>query len=182
MINNIFDFITLIIIGFLALRGFKRGLIEEAVKLIALGFSTVLSIKYYSVGVSLVKNFFPSAEGVQVVLGFLIVFIVIYLAFYLLGTIVKGLIQMLRLVWLDKTLGLAFGGLKGVVIMCLVIWLISVFPELTIDKQIREKSVLYPVLNRVKTDVTKIFHISDELDNIGNSIRSIFNLEVQKNE
>jgi len=174
--NSLFDFLTLLVIGFLALRGLRKGFIDEAIKVVSLGVSIVFSIKYHGIGLSIMKNFFPVSEGLQVVLGFLIVFIGVYLTFQVLGSILKGLVRMLKLVWVDKTLGLGFGAVKGLIVMCLVVWFVSVFPELKLEDGLKKKSVLYPVLEQVKDDVSHLFHLEGNLTKIGDSLREIFGL------
>ncbi|RKY54393.1 MAG: hypothetical protein DRP92_01145, partial [Candidatus Neomarinimicrobiota bacterium] len=57
--NSLFDFLTLLVIGFLALRGLRKGFIDEAIKVVSLGVSIVFSIKYHGIGLSIMKNFFP---------------------------------------------------------------------------------------------------------------------------
>lgn len=174
--NSLFDFLTLLVIGLLAMRGLRKGFIDEAIKVISLGASIIFSIKYHGIGLSIMRNFFPASKGLQVVLGFLVVFVGIYLIFQVLGSILKGLVRMLKLVWVDKTLGLGFGAIKGLIIMCLVVWFVSVFPELKLEEGLKEKSVLYPVLEQVKNDVSRLFNLEDNLTRIGDSLREIFGL------
>ena len=83
---------------------------------------------------------------------------------------------MLKLVWVDKTLGLGFGAVKGLIVMCLVVWFVSVFPELKLEDGLKKKSVLYPVLEQVKDDVSHLFHLEGNLTKIGDSLREIFGL------
>jgi len=174
---NLFDFIVIAVVGLLAFFGLRKGLIEEAIKLIGLVLALFVGVKYYRLGDSLVKSIFSFSEGVQTVVGFIIVFLVVYLTLQIVSYLLKRFIRSLNLVWLDRAAGFVFGTLKGIAIMTIFVWMISVFPELGIEKRLKASSQLYILLEKVEYRVVRTFEFEDELEALRNGFRKLFFLD-----
>lgn len=170
---TIFDIIVIAVIGTLAFLGLRRGLISEAVKLIGIIVSVIVAINYYTLALKLLANIFSFSEGLQVIVSFLIVFLVTYLAIQLLGAILKRIVRVLRLGWFDHIFGLLFGAIKGLVIIICIVWILSIFPEIGLEEKLHS-SFTYPLLYRIEQGVITTFNLEDELEGFQKSLRELF--------
>lgn len=172
-----FDLFTLGIIGVFSFLGLQKGLIVGALRLIGLVCALFVGTKYFYLGALLMKGLFSAPQGVYTVVGFVIIFVIVYFAFQLIGSILKRAVMSLRIIWLDRSAGLLFGALKGAFIVAVFLWIVSVFPELGIKKRIEASSTTYPVFDIFKNGAIKALHIEDELDSLNGSLRRLFLLE-----
>ena len=177
---NLFDLVVVVVVGLFAFFGLRKGLIEEAIRLIGLVVASFAGVKYYYLGVGLVKSIFSFSEGVQTVIGFILIFLIVYLALQIVSSMLKRIIRSLNLAWLDRTAGLIFGTLKGITIMTIIVWMISVFPELGLEKRLKTISPAYVLLVEFKCEIVKTFKVEDELEALRNSLRKLFFLDNHK--
>ena len=111
------DWVLLLIIGVSALMGAWRGLIGVAASLAAWFFAGVAA--YYfggDTGALLAAQGAPSwGESVS---GYVLAFLVVWIAVTLLGWILRRLAQSAGLSPLDRTLGLGLGAARGLFLAC----------------------------------------------------------------
>ncbi len=174
---NLFDLVVVVVVGLFAFFGLRKGLIEEAIRLIGLVLASFAGVKYYYLGVGLVKSIFSFSEGVQTVIGFILIFLIVYLTLQIVSSMLKRVIRSLNLAWVDRTAGLIFGTLKGITIMTIIVWMISVFPELGLEKRLKTISPAYILLVEFKCGIVKTFKVEDELEALRNSLRKLFFLD-----
>lgn len=174
---TLFDLIVIIVIGILGFAGLRRGLIEEALKLIGIILASALAIRFYGLGVALIRDMFNISEGVQTVVGFVIVFLIVYLSIQLLSSILKRIVSTLNLVWLDRLSGFAFGAAKGILIMSIVVWCCTVFSETLFVKKLEASSPGYIYLEKCERALLKTVGLESEADSLKEKIRAIFRLE-----
>jgi len=174
---TLFDLIVIIVIGVLGFLGLRQGLIEEALKLIGMIVASTFAVRFYGLGVALIQDMFNISEGVQTVIGFIIVFLIVYLSIQLLSSILKRIVSTLKLVWLDRLSGLAFGALKGILIMSIVAWCFSIFSETLFVKKLEASSPSYIYLDKCERVLLKTFGLEKRADSLKENIRGIFRME-----
>jgi len=174
---TLFDLIVIIMIGILGFLGLRHGLIEEALKLIGMVVASIFAVRFYGLGVALIQDMFNISEGVQTVIGFIIVFLIVYLSIQLLSSILKRIVSTLKLVWLDRLSGLAFGALKGILIMSIVAWCFSIFSETLFVKKLEASSPSYIYLDKCERVLLKTFGLEKRADSLKENIRGIFRME-----
>ncbi len=170
---TLFDLIVLIVVAFLGFTGLRRGLIEEAFKLIGLVLGSYLAMRYYSLGIWLIKDIFSIAEGVQTVVGFLIVFLIVYFAVKILAMILKRLVKALSLVWLDRLTGFCFGALKALLIMAIIVWCINIFAASRSVQKLATSSPAFIYLNRWERFLIRVLQIEEQSDSLQEAGREI---------
>lgn len=114
------DISTLIIVLWLAYKGFSKGFVIELSSLIALvlgiygaiHFSSLLNDVVAQMGIS--ENYVP-------VLSFAATFILILLFVHLIAKVITKLIDALSLSFLNKIGGAAFGALKGLLVCTVIV-------------------------------------------------------------
>jgi len=170
---TLFDLVALIVVAFLGFTGLRRGLIEEAFKLIGLVLGSYLAMRYYSLGIWLIKDIFSIAEGVQTVVGFLIVFLIVYFTVKILAMILKRLVKALSLVWLDRLTGFCFGALKALLIMAIVVWCINIFAASRSVQKLATSSPAFIYLNRWERFLIRVLQIEEQSDSLQEAGREI---------
>lgn len=102
------DIILAVILGFNTLRGIRNGLIMEVISITGIGIGIWAGIEYQY----LIKpfwEFIPNQTAVQI-LCFLTILILVYLLFFILGAMIKGIVRKtLALGWLDMIGGALIG-------------------------------------------------------------------------
>jgi len=174
---TLFDLVVVIVVGLLGFSGLRRGLIEEALKLIGFIFASYLAVRYYALGVLLIKNIFSFSEGIQTVIGFIIVFLIVYLSIQLISALLKRIVRTLNLAWLDRLAGLGFGAIKAILVMSIVAWCLSIFTETKIIQKLEASSPSYIYLDKCERFLIRTFSIEEQTDSLKKNIRSIFMLE-----
>ncbi len=174
---TLFDLVAIILIGVLGLIGLRRGLIEEALKLIGMILAAILAVRFYGLGVRLIQNIFNLSEGVLTVAGFIIVFLIVYLAVQLLSSILKRIVSRLKLIWLDRLSGLGFGALKGILIMAIVTWCFGIFSGTAVIDKLASSSPTYIYLDETGDILLKTLGLQDKAAALQESIRGIFRME-----
>ncbi|HCL00375.1 MAG TPA: hypothetical protein DHW42_09780 [Candidatus Marinimicrobia bacterium] len=173
---SLFDLIVIIVVGFLGLSGLRKGLVEEAFKLIGIILASYIAVRYYTFGILLIQNMFTLSDGVLTVAGFMIVFLIVYLSIQLIAAALKRIIKSLSLVWLDRLTGLGFGAIKALVIMSIVVWCIGIFSETLLVNKLAASSSSYVYLEKSERYLSRALKIDEEADSLKETIRGIFRM------
>ncbi len=127
---NGLDILLLAIIAASGIMSFRVGLIREAFALGALLIGLLAAVVLGRSLGSAIPNVLGNAVASQVVF-FLVCFLVAYLVVTLIGSAIARLVKNLHLSWADHLLGLAFGLLRGAILVLLLLaGLTLVMPEL----------------------------------------------------
>ena len=146
-----------VVLGFIFVISVIRGLLIGFSRTISglLGIICgfwVASNQYYFVSQKL--QIFIKNEMWRELLAFFLLFTVVYLVFAIAGIIIKGLFKVLKLSWMDRMLGGAFGFLKALLIAAIIIFILTL--TLPDKSPLLTKSYLYPRvsnLSRIMTDM-----------------------------
>jgi len=175
-----FDIIVLCSLGIFGFFGLRNGLIDELATLIGFILAIMISAGYYHIGTEIIQGIFDVNESFGMVLGFIIVFLAVYLTCRLIAWALQSFIKMVKLEWLNKIAGLIFGAFKGIVIMASVVWIISVFNNFDWEKNLSQRSVSYNLLKNLTQTTAEFFHYDDDLMEMAHALRSLFGLETEK--
>jgi membrane protein required for colicin V production len=124
---NILDIAIVIIVALLIIRGFSRGIVQEAATLLGLIASFLLASLYYQDLAGLLERFSPNHIIVLSFFCFVFLFILCIFLFNFLGMLAKKAIRLTLLGWVDRTLGGLFGLIKGAVIIFILATILTVF-------------------------------------------------------
>ncbi len=122
-----FDYVLSVIILIFAIAGLIKGFVDNIFGKLALVFGIIAGVYFYdkvaerlwsSVGHKMVSN----------VLGFLTVFVVVFLFIKLIQIIFSKLFSFSVLKSLDKTLGFFFGIVEGYAVVALIIFVLNIQP------------------------------------------------------
>lgn len=140
-----FDYFLLIPILFGAFMGYRKGLLLELVSLLALVAAIVGGLKLLHVALPVVRDFVGDVGGVLPYLTFLIVFIGIILLVYLLGFILKKIIDFTPFGFFDNFLGAILGAIKWCFAISLLLY-VSDMAGISITAETAAESIVYPVV------------------------------------
>ncbi len=124
---NLLDIAILIIVALMTVRGFFRGIVQEAATLLGMIVSFFLAALYYKDLASWLDRFLPNHQILLSFFCFVFLFILCIFLFNFLAILARGAIRLALLGWLDRTLGGLFGLIKGAVIIFVLVTILTVF-------------------------------------------------------
>ncbi|MEJ8758595.1 CvpA family protein [Pontibacter sp. H259] len=140
-----FDYFLLVPILFGAFMGYRKGLLLELVSLLALVVAILGGLKLLNVALPVVRDFVGNVGGVLPYLTFLIVFIGIILLVYLLGFVLKKILDFTPFGFFDNVLGAILGALKWCCAISLLLY-VSDMAGISITPETASESIVYPVV------------------------------------
>lgn len=138
MVFNWLDILLLVIIVITVIIGAIRGFLRQIIGILAVVIGLIIAIKYYPIG-SKVFTFVRNDVLAQL-LGFFLIFIIVlcvgWVINILLAKAVRGPLKSL-----NHFMGAGLGLIKGILICCVVVFGLLVFP---VNTQALEESQLTP--------------------------------------
>ncbi|MGB9712343.1 MAG: CvpA family protein [Dissulfurimicrobium sp.] len=143
---NILDFIITIIIAITVLRGFFVGFSRSAASLLGILLGFWVGMTHFSILSDRLTPFIKE-EIFRSLIAFFLLFILVYMAFIIIGIIIKGLLKTLHLSLVDRIMGGLIGLAKGLILTGVIIFLLTVF--LPARSPLLADSLLYPRLSQI---------------------------------
>jgi membrane protein required for colicin V production len=113
---NSFDIITTVILGYSSIRGLFRGLVKELSSVVGVLGGFYGAYSYYPT-VSKLMSGFISDPSHRNILGFFLIFCGVFVIISIVGVIIKYLLNVAFLGWVDRIGGVMVGIVKGVLIV-----------------------------------------------------------------
>lgn len=117
-----FDYLVLAILGLSILLSVMRGLVLEVLSIVTWVLAFFVAKSYASQLVPMMPEAIPT-EPLRVMAAFLMVFLATLLISSLLSIALASLFKKLGLDWLNRLLGGLFGLTRGIIIVCLLVFL-----------------------------------------------------------
>ena len=149
---NVFDAIVLSITLILALKGWFSGVIKEIAGLVGIGAGVYFGTMFYKgageyINSSIMK--IPNESAINVV-GFVSVFILVWLIIVLIGMIFSKMLHVAKLGLLDRAGGVLFSAGKFFVIVSIIVTMLSQVEFLKSSLQKYQKnSMMWPIMENV---------------------------------
>jgi len=148
-----FDIILIIILIYCFVRGIFRGLLKEISSLIGvLGGFYAAYTHYKGAGIYL-KRWISDPNYINI-LSFLIIFLCVFLIISALGIVIKYVLKIVFLGWVDRVFGGAFGILKGILIGSVLLVVFTAF--LSKDSNMIKNSRLSPYITTISDKMIKV--------------------------
>ena len=116
---NFFDWILIILFGLGALWGFRSGLITGALTVASLYVASLVSSQFSENVVSLISQNVES-ESIATALAYVVIYVGIFIAGRILAKIIKTMLSIVLLGWLDKLGGIGLGLLAGLLLIIII--------------------------------------------------------------
>lgn len=149
---TIADWIIVGVVGISAVLSVLRGFIKEAISLIAWVAAFVVTGQFYE---TLAEKYTYFEDSItRTTLAVLTLFIGTLLVLGIAGNVLQSVIHKVGLSGTDRLLGIAFGIIRGVLIVCAILAMFEILFKLNIltfvqDEPIWKDSVFIPELMRV---------------------------------
>lgn len=152
---NLFDIVILVIVCFCVIRGAFRGIIKEAASIVGVLAGIWAAYSYYPKLASTMTglaDFLPGPGYVNIV-SFMIIFCVVFAVISAIGVLIKFLMKIVFLGWVDKICGATFGFIKGFMIISMLLLILTTF----LDKgtPLVKESILSPYIASVSETMSR---------------------------
>lgn len=138
-----FDIFLVLPLAYGIFQGFRKGLLQEVVSVVALLLGFILGLKLLTTAIPMVKQVIGNALGLLPFLSFLVVFILVILGVRLLGIILKKAVDFTPLGMFDNILGGVIGGIKWCLAISLLLY-VSGLAGIAVSGQTARESMIYP--------------------------------------
>jgi membrane protein required for colicin V production len=119
-----FDFAALVVLGLSGVMAFARGLIREIFSIIAFIGGAIAAVFFASMGRPLVEQFTPLSGPLASVAAGLVIFLIVFIIITVItSTVAKTAHQSTEIGSFDRAAGLAFGILRGILVVSLFVLL-----------------------------------------------------------
>ena len=171
---TIFDFFIIFIIGICFVYSFSKGMVREIFSLLGYLVGYVLAMDYYEEFATALQSMVSQEimgrisefaivfTVVKVLVGLFIIFIV-KIIFGLLGRLIRKSVEgTLAISFLDRIGGGALGGLKGLVIVAIIMFPLGLFNGGY--EKVTQGSIIEPYLEKINSLVSQESYIDKFLD------------------
>jgi membrane protein required for colicin V production len=117
-----FDYIALAIVGLSIILSVMRGFLRELLAILGWAAAFIVAKTYSSELMPMMPVDIPT-ESLRVLASFLVLFLATLLVASLLAIAITTLIKSVGLGWLNRLLGAFFGLARGLLIVCIVVFL-----------------------------------------------------------
>ena len=117
-----FDYLVLAIIGISILLSVMRGLVAEVLSLSAWFVAFFVAKVYSSQLLPMMPDAIPT-ESLRILAAFLVLFLATLLVASLLSIALSAIFKKIGLGWLNRLLGSIFGLMRGLLIVCICVFL-----------------------------------------------------------
>lgn len=123
---NPFDIFIVIVLSYSIIRGLFRGLVKEVSSIIGVLGGFYAAYSYYPLVAKLLTGIIKDQSYLNI-LSFLIIFCGILIVISILGVVIKYLLNVAFLGWIDRICGVGFGLIKGVLIVTVIFIILTTF-------------------------------------------------------
>ncbi len=164
---NPFDILIVVILSFCLIRGGFRGLIKEVSSVIGVVAGGYAAYTYYP-DVDLLLERWVSDPSYLSLISIVLIFCLVFIVISIIGIVIKHVMSIAHLGWLDHVFGAGFGLIKGCFVsIFLMIAFVAFLPD---DLPTIEKSKFSPYLNIAAEQMSKV---------ASKDIRDKFSLNIQ---
>jgi membrane protein required for colicin V production len=144
-----FDYFVLFIIGLSVVVSMMRGAVKEILAVAGWIIAFYVARTYASQLMPLLPSDIPT-ESLKVLAAMIILMLAVLLVTSLISIALSGLIKKLGMNWLNRGVGAAFGFVRGLLIVCLLVFLAG-FTQLPKDERWTNAMFSAPLEALVKT-------------------------------
>ena len=135
----ILDIVFIGVIIVFTLHCGSKGFVSELMSTAAVVIGLFAAIFFFRRGSTIVRDqFMPEGEIVPEIIAFILVFLIIFAIIKLIEMIFKKIIKGIQLSAVDRFLGIIFGFAEGIVVICLLLFLINIQPFLDLSSLLQE--------------------------------------------
>jgi len=123
---NAFDILIIVIVSFCLIRGAFKGLVGEVSGIIGVVAAFYGAYTYYPLITVYAQKWIENA-GFRNIIAFFLIFCAILIVINLVSLLIRKLLNLVFLGWVDRTFGLIFGAVKGILIVSVIFIMVTSF-------------------------------------------------------
>jgi membrane protein required for colicin V production len=123
---NTFDIIVIVVLAYSLLRGLFRGLLKEAASIVGVLGGFFAAYAFYAPAAGYLTGVISNA-AYRNLIAFLAIFCIVVIVVNVIAVVIKYLMRVVFLGWLDRLGGFLFGAVKGVLIVSVVFLALTAF-------------------------------------------------------
>ncbi|MCU0538276.1 MAG: CvpA family protein [Desulfobacterales bacterium] len=123
---NAFDIVIVVVVGYGLIRGLFRGLVKEVASLLGVIGGFFAAYLYYETVAGWLTGL-VSNPGYRNILAFMILFCGVLIVVNVIAIVIRYLMNLIFLGWLDRLGGVGFGLVKGVLIVSVLFMALTAF-------------------------------------------------------
>ena len=150
---NPFDIIIIVILGYSLVRGIFRGLVKEVSSIVGVLGGFYAAFTYFTMLAKLLSGLIKETAYLNI-LSFLIIFCSVLIIVGILGVIIKYLLNIAFLGWVDRIGGVCFSLVKGILIASVLFITLTAF--LPKGSAFLKNSMLAPHVSWVSEKMAKV--------------------------
>lgn len=150
---TVLDILMIAIVGFCLIRGVFRGLIKEFSSIIGVLAGYYAAYTYYGYLTKLLSKWLSNTSYINI-FSFFIIFCAVLLSISILGVILKYLLSISSLGWIDRICGAGLGLIKGILIVAILLVVLTAF--LPKRPPLVTKSFLAPYVAHISEPMAKV--------------------------
>ena len=150
---NSFDMLIIAIMAFCLIRGTFRGLVKELASIIGVLGGFYAAYTYYMHFANPLARWISNISYLNI-LNFLVIFCVVFLIISIVGVLIKYLLNIAYLGWVDRICGAGFGIIKGILIISILLIAFTAF--LPKGAPVIKNSILSPHVTMISEKMAKI--------------------------
>jgi membrane protein required for colicin V production len=151
------DVVFMVIIAISSVRCAARGFISELLSMAALIFGILAALLFFRDGAVLVRGWFmPDVRVVPEIISFVAFFLLVYITVKIIEMTLKSIIEGIQLGGLDHLLGFFLGFAEGIIIVCLLLFVLSIQPLFDPESLLKDSflaKVLLPIITGDKEEI-----------------------------
>ncbi|MBT9148775.1 MAG: CvpA family protein [Dehalococcoidia bacterium] len=120
---NWLDIAIIVVLGIVTVLGLKWGLIKSLVPLVGVILGIILAGRFHHLLAA--RLGFIESESLAGIIAFILILIAVYVTVFVLGSILRGMLNMVFLGWVDRLGGAVFGFATGWIICSVVVVLLA---------------------------------------------------------
>lgn len=161
--NLLLDIIILFFIVYSSIRGFLSGFLKQIGQTLGLVISSLVSFTYSGRFSESYLDMVPFEFGVLYFLTFSFIFSISLILIRIILKTTQIIFLNQSNDWMNKSLGAVFGSLKGIIIIMMLIWFISILPLNRWNSYISKYSRFAKCSHNTKLALVEFFHWDENL-------------------
>jgi membrane protein required for colicin V production len=150
---NPFDILIVTILVYGLIRGIFRGLVREIASIVGVLGGFYAAYRYYPHAAKLMSAWISNSAYLNI-LSYLVIFSMVVIIVGILAVVIKYLLNIAYLGWMDRVSGALFGALKGMLIVCVLLVVLTAF--LPKGASIIKNSTLSPYVATASEVIAKV--------------------------
>jgi membrane protein required for colicin V production len=153
---NPLDVVIIIILGYGLIRGIFRGMVKEISSIVGVFAGFYAAYSYYPLVSQIMEGWITNISFLNI-LSFMLIFCIIFFMISILGVIIKYLMHIASLGWMDRLLGASLGFGKAILIVSIILVALTAF--LPKGAPIIKTSLLSPHLTVISEKLAQIISL-----------------------